>query len=128
MFVKLKLILLLIPVLATACTSVPQANSSSWAGFKQDGKASFYAAKYQSRQTASGERFNQAARTAAHKNLPFGSLVRVKNVENGETVIVRINDRGPFVEGRIIDLSRSAFADIADTRLGVIDVEIEVLN
>jgi len=60
--------------------------------------------------------------------LPFGARVRVTNIDNGESVIVKINDRGPFVEGRIIDLSRSAFAEIADTQLGVIDVEIEVIN
>jgi len=96
--------------------------------FREQGEASFYAMKYQSRKTASGERFDQAAMTAAHKKLPFGTLVRVTNLENGKDVTVRINDRGPFVKGRIIDLSRSAFNTIADTRLGLVDVEIKVVD
>lgn len=128
MIAKHKIILLLLPVLTTVCSSNSYQHSSSWSGFKEAGQASFYAEKYQSRQTASGERFNQRAKTAAHKSLPFGSRVKVTNAGNGKTVTVRINDRGPFVAGRIIDLSRSAFEDIADTRLGVIDVEVEVIN
>ena len=96
--------------------------------YREQGEASFYAMKYQSRRTASGERFDQGAMTAAHKRLPFGTFVRVTNIDNGRYVVVRINDRGPFVAGRIIDLSRSAFSSIADTRLGVIDVELEVMD
>ncbi len=83
--------------------------------------------EYQFRQTASGERFNQLAATAAHRTLPFGTRVRVTNTANNESVVVKINDRGPFIEGRIIDLSRSAFADIANTRDGVAQVVIEVV-
>ncbi|MCF6437737.1 septal ring lytic transglycosylase RlpA family protein [Pseudoalteromonas sp. MMG022] len=97
-------------------------------GYTQRGKASFYAMKYQFRKTASGERFNQLAKTAAHRTLPFGSKVRVTNVSNGKSTVVKVNDRGPFIEGRIIDLSRSAFSDIADTSVGVIEVEIEVIR
>lgn len=77
---------------------------------------------------ASGELFNQKAMTAAHKCLPFGTKVKVTNVANGKSVIVRINGRGPFVSGRIIDLSKSAFQRIASTKHGVIDVDIAVLN
>ena len=96
--------------------------------YKETGKASFYADKYQSRKTASGERFDQSALTAAHKKLPFDTNVKVTNVENGKSIVVRINDRGPFVRGRVIDLSRFSFSKIGDTSAGVINVKIEVVN
>ncbi|SBT19185.1 RlpA-like protein precursor [Marinomonas gallaica] len=97
-------------------------------GFSQQGEASFYADKFQGRLTANGERFNQRAQTAAHKRLPFGAKVRVTNIANNKSTVVRINDRGPFVSGRVIDLSKSAFRHIGNTRQGVIDVKIEVLD
>jgi rare lipoprotein A len=115
-------------LLLANCTSNAPQNNSAWIGYQESGEASFYAMKYQFRSTASGERLNQLAKTAAHRQLPFGTRVRVTNIRNGESVVVKINDRGPFVEGRIIDLTRSAFASIGDTRSGLIDVEIEVLN
>jgi len=92
------------------------------------GKASFYADKLQSRKTASGEPFNQKAKTAAHKELPFGTKVKVTNKQNKKSVIVTINDRGPFGPGRIIDLSRFAFSRIGDTRDGILDVEIQIID
>lgn len=97
-------------------------------GYREAGIASFYADKYQGRLTANGERFNQFAMTAAHKTLPFGTVVRVINVRNGRSVIVRINDRGPFIKGRIIDLSRSSFSRIADPREGIVETVIEVVD
>ncbi|QUX94363.1 septal ring lytic transglycosylase RlpA family lipoprotein [Marinomonas sp. CT5] len=111
----------------TACASGPISRSDA-VGFEESGGASYYANKYQGRKTASGERFNQKAMTAAHKRLPFGTKVKVTNVDNGKSVVVRVNDRGPFVSGRIIDLSKSAFERIGNTRHGVIEVEIEVLR
>lgn len=111
----------------TACASGPISRSDS-VGFGESGGASYYAMKYQGRKTASGELFDQKAMTAAHKRLPFGSKVKVTNVDNGKSVVVRVNDRGPFVSGRIIDLSKSAFQRIGNTRDGVIEVEIEVLR
>ena len=111
----------------TACASGPISRSAS-VGFEESGGASYYAMKYQGRKTASGELFDQKAMTAAHKRLPFGSKVKVTNVDNGKSVVVRVNDRGPFVSGRIIDLSKAAFQRIGNTRSGVIEVEIEVLN
>src|SRR5690554_2633958 len=72
----------------------------------ETGKASYYADKFSGRTTASGAVFRQSKRTAAHKSLPFGTKVRVVDLKNGKSVKVRINDRGPFVHGRIIDLSR----------------------
>lgn len=77
--------------------------------------------------TASGERFDPSAMTAAHKTLPLGSKVRVTNPANGESVTVRINDRGPFVGGRCLDLSEAAFSAIGDTGAGVMSVKYEVL-
>ena len=74
----------------------------------EEGLASWYAGKFQGRKTASGEIFDTAKMTAAHKTLAFGTRVRVRNLANEKEVVVRINDRGPFVEGRIIDLSRAA--------------------
>lgn len=96
--------------------------------FYQIGKASFYADKFQSRKTASGERFDQKAKTAAHKKLPFGTKVKVINKRNKKSVIVTINDRGPFVGGRIIDLSRFAFSRIGSTKDGVLDVRIQIID
>jgi rare lipoprotein A len=114
-------------LLLTACSSGPISREDA-VGYEDSGEASYYAMKYQGRQTANGERFNQNAMTAAHKRLPFGSIVKVTNTDNGKSVIVRINDRGPFIRGRIIDLSKSAFQRIGETRLGLLDVDIEVLR
>ncbi|MGK9064515.1 septal ring lytic transglycosylase RlpA family protein [Stutzerimonas chloritidismutans] len=89
------------------------------------GKASFYGNQHHGKKTANGERFDQGALTAAHRTLPFGTQVRVVNTRNGKSVVVRINDRGPYVRGRIIDLSKAAFERIASTRAGVIRVRLE---
>lgn len=91
----------------------------------EKGKASFYADFFQGRKTANGEVFRQGKRTAAHKTLPFGTKVKVKNLKNGKTVKVRINDRGPFVEGRIIDLSKKAAKKLGMANDGVVQVEIK---
>lgn len=90
----------------------------------ETGKASYYADKFKGRKTSSGQIFRQHKRTAAHKTLPFGTKVSVKNLDNGRMVKVRINDRGPFVAGRIIDLSKKAARRIDMTNAGVANVEI----
>ncbi|MFI7025345.1 septal ring lytic transglycosylase RlpA family protein [Micromonospora sp. NPDC049900] len=87
--------------------------------------ASFY---WQGQVTANGEAFNPEGMTAAHKTLPFDTRVRVTNPANGKSVTVRINDRGPFIEGRCLDLSRGAFGEIASHDLGHIQVRYEVLG
>ncbi|MFG2106146.1 septal ring lytic transglycosylase RlpA family protein [Micromonospora chersina] len=87
--------------------------------------ASFYD---EGQMTANGETFNPDALTAAHKTLPFNTKVRVTNPANGKSVVVRINDRGPYIDGRCIDLSRAAFAAIASTDLGELTVRYEVLG
>jgi len=93
-------------------------------GYRETGMASYYARKFQSRKTASGERLDNNSMTAAHRSLPFGTEVTVKNLANGKSVRVRINDRGPYVRGRIIDLTRAAFSRIASLDKGIVKVEI----
>ncbi len=95
-------------------------------GFVQQGQASWYGGKFHGRKTSSGEIFDQNKMTAAHKNLPFGTVVEVRNLNNGRTVRVRINDRGPFSEDRIIDLSRAAALKLGFK--GVAPVRIEAVN
>jgi rare lipoprotein A len=93
----------------------------------QTGKASWYGGRFHGGPTASGERYNQNSMTAAHKKLPMGTRVRVTNLANGKSCIVRINNRGPYIRGRIIDLSRAAFQKISSLNSGVIHVRIELL-
>lgn len=92
------------------------------------GLASYYHDKFDGRTTASGEVFNQRLLTAAHKTLPFGTMVRVTNLKNNRQTVVKINDRGPFVEGRIIDLSLAAAKELDMVASGVTQVTIEILN
>ena len=92
------------------------------------GLASFYAAKFHGRRTASGEIFNTHALTAAHLTLPFGTKVKVTNLRNGKSVIVRITGRGPHVRGRIIDLSVAAAKKIGLNRAGTVRVKLEILG
>lgn len=90
----------------------------------QDGHASYYAGKFLGRKTANGETFKKNKLTAAHKTLPFGTKVKVKNLRNGKTVKVKINDRGPFVKGRDIDLSWKAAKKLGMIKDGVVPVEL----
>jgi rare lipoprotein A len=90
-----------------------------------DGLASFYGSP---QQTANGEQFNPRALTAAHRTLPFGTKVRVTNVRSGRTVTVRINDRGPFVPGRVIDLSQAAAEELGIVGRGIAKVKLDVVQ
>lgn len=110
------------------CSTVPTGGREAWIGYTESGQASFYADKFQDRKTASGQLYKHNLKTAAHKKVPFGSNVRVTNKSNGKSVVVKINDRGPFVKGRIIDLSKSAFSSIGNPSSGLINVKIEVLR
>ena len=92
------------------------------------GMASYYGDELAGNRTASGERFNPAQLTAAHRSLPFGSMVRVTNTSNGDSVIVRINDRGPFSHGRVIDVSHAAAREIGMHRSGTARVKLALLN
>lgn len=92
------------------------------------GIASWYGSEFSGKKTASGERFNPDKMTAAHKVLPFGTRVRVTNLSNDRQVVVTINDRGPFIRGRIIDLSRGAARRLDMIEDGIAKVKIEVLS
>lgn len=97
-------------------------------GFKQTGKASFYGGYWHGRLTADGEIYNQMSMTAAHKTLPFNSKVRVRNLLNNKEVVVRINNRGPYRKGRIIDLSVAAASKLDMRSVGIAPVQIEVIR
>jgi rare lipoprotein A len=94
---------------------------------RQKGIASYYGYKFHGKKTASGELFDMKELTAAHKTLPFNTLVKVTNLKNKKSVIVRVNDRGPYSPKRIIDVSRAAAEEIEMIQAGLIEVELEVL-
>jgi rare lipoprotein A len=108
---------------AEPITTGPDAGS-----FEQKGKASWYGRMFHGRKTASGEKFNMNAMTAAHRTLPLASWVRVTNESNHKTVVVKINDRGPYVRGRVIDLSYAAAAVLGMRGAGTQKVKIEGLT
>jgi rare lipoprotein A len=112
---------LLLPVILLLITVVSYAQT-------QSGKASFYADKFEGSPTASGEKYRHSKKTAAHKTLPFGTKVKVTNLANNKVVEVVINDRGPYVDGRIIDVSRSAAEELDFVNKGLADVKIEVID
>lgn len=91
------------------------------------GRASFYHRSFEGRRTASGERYDRHRLTAAHRTLPFGSRVRVTNLENGLSVVVEVNDRGPFRKGRVIDVSEEAARELGFYRAGTARVRVEEL-
>ena len=91
-------------------------------------KASFYGKEHHGKRTASGQVFDMDKDTAAHRSLPFGTKVEVTNVDNGKTVIVVINDRGPFVKNRSLDLSKSAFQKIENISKGIVRIQYKVVD
>lgn len=115
------------PVKETKVVVIKKASEEAYTA-NLSGGASFYGEKWNGRRTANGEIFNTYELTAAHKSLPFGTKVKVVNKTTGKSVVVRINDRGPFVKGRTIDLSKKAFQSIASINKGVLkDSEIDIL-
>jgi rare lipoprotein A len=108
-----------------ATPAVLNAHPAAKANSSSDGLASFY---NEDEWTASGERFNTRAMTAAHPTLPFGTKLRVTNVTNGRSVVVRINDRGPYVPGRVVDLSESAAESLGMVERGVVKVKLDVVQ
>lgn len=102
--------------------------SNSVNRFKQSGRASWYGGKFHGRKTASGERFNMHSMTAAHPSLPFNTFLKVTNKNNGKSVIVKVNDRGPFSGNRVLDLSYGAAKKIGLVSRGVANVAIERVN
>lgn len=117
----------LIGMLALCCTLTTYAADSA-NRYTEKGKATYYADKTSNKKTASGELYRHDLNTAAHKTLPFGTHLKVTNPANGKSVVVRVNDRGPFTKGRIVDLSKSAFSSIGRLSAGALVVEIEVVD
>jgi 3D (Asp-Asp-Asp) domain-containing protein len=121
--------LLLVAVLTLpACMTVPKGLGDYDAGFKELGVASWYGGSFHGRLTANGDIYDQFKMTAAHRLLPLGSVVRVTNPENGREVEVLVNDRGPFIRGRIIDLSYAAAEHLGAVYPGTLPVVVEVLQ
>ena len=100
---------------------------SAKAKFASSGVASYYGPGFHGRRTANGETFNMHAMTAAHRTLPFGTLIKVTNLSNGKSTIVRVNDRGPYGRNRVIDLSVAAAKEIGSTHSGTARVNLEVI-
>lgn len=94
----------------------------------QTGKASFYADKFEGVQTASGEKYKRKKLTGAHKSLPFGTKVRITNLQNNKSVELIINDRGPYVDGRIVDVSKAAAEKLGFLNQGIAEVRLEVID
>lgn len=112
---------------AKAAPAAPSATADATAS-ANEGKVAYYGRKFAGRRTASGERFDPNALTMAHRSLPFGSMVRVTNVKNKKSVVVRVNDRGPTTPDRIGDLSHAAAKRIGMTRSGVAEVKLDVVG
>ena len=113
-------------VLAVLALAMPF--GAAWSASAQEGLVSWYGAAFHDRPTASGERFDAGGMTMAHPTLPFGTRVRVTNLRNGRSVIVRVNDRGPHIGRRIADLSHAAAAQLGMVRRGVVRARLEVLS
>lgn len=103
-------------------------NTNAQVGFTQEGMASYYANEFEGRTTASGERFSHKKATCSHMSIPFGALIKITNLENNTTAIVRVNDRGPFVPDRIVDVSQSVAERLGMIGKGTVKVRIEVVD
>lgn len=115
-------------MLLGACSWIPKGTAEFDVGIKDRGVASWYGEQFHGRQAANGEIFNMEAMTAAHRTMPLGSIVRVVNLANGKHLHVRITDRGPYVNGRILDLSRAAAAELGMEQGGVAHVQVEIVG
>ena len=111
-----------------ACSWVPKGEAGLDVGVKDRGIASWYGEQFHGKQAANGELFDMQALTAAHRTLPLGSMVRVVNLTNGKHVRVRINDRGPYVNGRILDLSQAAAVKLGMVQNGLSVIQLEVVG
>ena len=115
-------------VFFSACSWVPKGDAQFDVGVKDRGVASWYGEQFHGRQAANGEIFDMTALTAAHRTMPLGSVVRVANLANGKYVFVRITDRGPYVNGRILDLSHAAAVRLGMERGGLAIVQVEIVG
>lgn len=122
-FLKIVGVVLILSYKVVFAGSLLQDDKSS-----QVGIASYYSFKHDNRRTASGEKYHSRYLTAAHKTLAFGTLIKVTNLSNNKSVLVKVNDRGPFVKGRVLDLSYSAAKEIDMVRSGMAKVKIEIID
>ena len=129
------LVLVLIPAGAARSQQPPAPGSPApssglkgTVGETQTGLAAYYSNRLNGRRTASGERYNQDAMTTAHQTLPFGTRVKVINTKNNKSVVLRVNDRGPTQQGRIVDVSRRAARSLGFVRQGLVDSKLEVVE
>jgi rare lipoprotein A (peptidoglycan hydrolase) len=106
----------------------PAVDPSPAPSFTQNGLASWYGRDFHRKHTASGEGFDMNGFTAAHRSLPLDTIVRVTNLDNGQWALVRVNDRGPFAHGRVIDVSRSAAVQLGMIKAGIVPVRLEVFD
>jgi rare lipoprotein A len=111
-----------------ACSWVPKGDAQFDVGIKDRGVASWYGEQFHGKQAANGEIFNMEALTAAHRTMPLGSVVRVVNLSNGRHIHVRITDRGPYVNGRILDLSHAAAVQLGMEHGGLAYVQLEIVG
>jgi rare lipoprotein A len=117
--------LVLFSIMLAACGGAKKA--SSYSTYEKKAVATYYADKFNGKKTASGEKFSNSKYTAAHKKLPFGTKLKVTNTANGKSVMVTVNDRGPFTKGYDIDLSKKAFMEITDNKNhGKLTVSLEI--
>jgi len=128
MKMKNSVLLILAISLIFSCGIKKTESNSSKFSFYEKGEASWYGPGFNGKKTASGEKFDMYKLTAAHKKLAFGTIVKVTNLNNGKSVIVKINDRGPFVKGRVIDLSKKAAQQIDMINSGHVPVKIEIVK
>lgn len=113
---------------SSSSSSSSSSTTKKTTGKVEKGQASYYADKFHGRATASGEKYDKTKMTGAHRTLAFGTVVRVTNTANGKSVDVRINDRGPFKAGRIVDVSRAAAEKLGMIQAGVINCTVEVIS
>lgn len=122
-FLRDVIIFICLPICLAACEEKPKEKP-----YTQTGQASYYARMFEGRKTASGTTYRKDSLTAAHKFLPLGTAVKVTNLANEKEVTVEVNDRGPYIEGRIIDLSREAAKKLGMMETGTADVSLEVVK
>ena len=126
---KKQFLFLLALLLLIAISSCSSSKKSSATVFKKKAEASYYHDKFNGRKTASGEKFSNNKYTAAHRKMNFGTKLRVTNIANNKSVVVIVNDRGPFTRGRELDVSKKAFMDITDNKNhGTLTVKIEIIR
>ena len=126
--IKKIVLLILLAIMSFLVSSCGAKKTSGGKLYKSSAKVSYYHNKFNGRQTASGEKFSNSKLTAAHRKLDFGTKVRLTNKINGKSVIIIINDRGPWKRGRELDISKKAFMEITDNKdKGILDVMIEIL-